>query len=81
MLASVSDADMEDIITKLVELAKDGDVSAAKLLFDRVFGKPTTGPQTPSVAIQQNFASESPGDGKRLAQAIVERIRAERQSR
>ena len=36
---SVSRHDLDEIISALVEKAKDGNVQAAKLLFDRLFGK------------------------------------------
>jgi hypothetical protein len=41
--------DMQDIIDKLVELAKDGDVQAAKVLLDRVC--PTLKPQAMPVNV------------------------------
>ena len=38
---SVTKDDLKQIVFALVEKAKEGDVAAAKLLFDRMFGKPT----------------------------------------
>ena len=81
MLSAVSDQDIADVTQKLIALAKGGDVSAAKLLFDRCMGKPTVPQQTPTIAVQQNVQLSQPGDGRRLAQAVVARIRAERQAR
>ena len=40
MLASVSEQDMTAIISRLVQLAKDGDVRAIKEVLDRTRGKP-----------------------------------------
>ena len=39
MLSAVSEDDMQQIIRKLVSLAKNGDVAAAKAVLDRVFGR------------------------------------------
>ena len=39
LLNSVSDEDMQAIVTKLVSLAKAGDLAAAKLLLDRTTGR------------------------------------------
>lgn len=39
MLAAVSEDDMRAILTKLVELAKDGHVPAAREVLDRCLGK------------------------------------------
>jgi hypothetical protein len=36
---SVTKNDLDEIVNALVEKAKSGDVQAAKLLFDRLFGK------------------------------------------
>ena len=33
-------ADLRDVVKRLVDAAKGGDVSAAKLLFDRLLGPP-----------------------------------------
>ncbi len=38
LLKSVSVADLKDVVKKLVDAAKAGDVSAVKLLFDRLLG-------------------------------------------
>ena len=46
---SVSRHDLDEIISALVERAKGGDVQAAKLLFDRIFGKQTANTQHPPV--------------------------------
>lgn len=48
---SIAD-DMPDIISKLVELAKEGDVQAAKVLLDRVC--PTLKPQTMPISVPVN---------------------------
>lgn len=39
MVGTVTEQDMRDITAKLVQLARSGSVAAAKLLFDRLFGK------------------------------------------
>ena len=39
MLSAVTEDDVKAVVGKLVALAKDGDVPAIKLLFDRVLGK------------------------------------------
>ncbi len=38
LLQAVSAADLRRIVKRLVDAAKDGDVAAAKLLFDRLLG-------------------------------------------
>ncbi len=40
MLAAVSDKEMKAIVKKLVELAKRGNVPAAKEVLDRCLGRP-----------------------------------------
>jgi len=39
-LNNVSEEDMKDVVLKLVELAKNGDMQAIKELLDRTLGKP-----------------------------------------
>jgi len=39
LMKAVSEKDVRDVAKALVTAAKDGDVQAAKLLFDRVIGK------------------------------------------
>ena len=41
LLDAVSEDDMRAVIQKVVEQAKQGDVMAARVLFERVLGKPT----------------------------------------
>jgi len=41
LLDAVSEDDMRAVIAKVVEHAKQGDVMAARVLFERVLGKPT----------------------------------------
>lgn len=38
-LEAVTAADIRDVVLKLLELAKDGDVAAAREVCDRIFGK------------------------------------------
>ena len=40
LLESVTDADLKSVVSKLVTMAKGGDLAAIKELFDRVLGKP-----------------------------------------
>lgn len=40
LIEAVSPADMRAIVAALIEKAKTGDVIAARVLFDRVLGKP-----------------------------------------
>ena len=40
LLKAVSAADLEDMAQKLVKAARNGNVAAAKLLFDRLLGPP-----------------------------------------
>jgi hypothetical protein len=40
LLDAVTPDDMREIVRKLVSLAKDGDTIAARILFDRVLGRP-----------------------------------------
>lgn len=42
LLESVTEADLRAIVAKLVERAKQGDLVAARGLFDRIFGRPTS---------------------------------------
>lgn len=49
VLASVNSSDIKTVIRKLVEMSKNGDVQAAKLLLDRACGKLTTGGTVPEV--------------------------------
>lgn len=41
MLAAVTAGDVKAIIKKMITRAKQGDMIAAKLILDRVFGRPT----------------------------------------
>ena len=41
MLAAVTAGDIKAIIKKVITKAKQGDMIAAKLILDRVFGRPT----------------------------------------
>ena len=43
LLNAVSENDMREIIEALVAKAKEGDIAAARTLFDRVLGKPVEG--------------------------------------
>ena len=65
MLSAVTEDDVKAVVGKLVLLAKDGDVSAIKLLLDRVLGK--------VVAVDEPPAS-SPERAAKIA-VIAERIR------
>jgi len=38
---AVTQDDINEVVAKMLEQAKDGDAAARKELFDRVFGKPT----------------------------------------
>ena len=40
MIDAVTDADMQVVIAAIVQQARDGDLAAAKLLFDRTLGPP-----------------------------------------
>lgn len=40
LLSAIEEADISAVIRKLVEQAKSGDVSAAKVLLERIFGRP-----------------------------------------
>ena len=40
LLKAVSVADLQAVVKRLIDAAKGGDVSAAKLLFDRLLGPP-----------------------------------------
>ena len=37
---TVTEQDMQDVIRALVDAAKGGDIQAARILFDRILGKP-----------------------------------------
>ena len=56
------EADMPDVIRKVVELAKEGDMSAAKLLVDRVI--PTIRPvEMPRITIPAGSSLVERGEG------------------
>jgi hypothetical protein len=40
LLNAVTEDDVKEIVRKLVSLAKDGDTVAARILFERVLGRP-----------------------------------------
>ena len=65
MLSAVTEDDVKAVVGKLVALAKDGDVPAIKLLFDRVLGK--------VVAVEEPPVS-SPERAAKIAE-LAERIR------
>lgn len=74
MLEAVTDDDMRDVVAKLVELAKGGDVKAIQLLMDRTIGKPDSGPM---VAVQHNV-QRTDAERREAMLRIIHRIRAER---
>jgi hypothetical protein len=41
LLKSVKPSDLKKVLEKMIELATEGDVQAAKLIFDRIFGSPS----------------------------------------
>jgi hypothetical protein len=59
LLDSVSDDDLRAIIAKLVEMAKDGDLAAARELLDRMLGKPKS-----TVEIEQAELAEAEIDAE-----------------
>ena len=72
MLSTVTEDDMAAVVTKLVALARGGDVPAIKLLLDRILGK--------IVAIEEPPASWTPEQRAAKTAGIVERIRRLRQA-
>ena len=80
MLSAITTEDITDVMQTLLGMARAGDLSAIKLLLDHTAGKPTTPQQTPTIAAQPTVQLSQPGDGRRLAQAVVERIQRERRS-
>ena len=72
MLETITEDDLRAVVTKLVALAKAGNLGAAKLLFDRVLGK--------IVAIEEPPASWTPEQRAAKTAGIVERIRRLRQA-
>ncbi len=77
LLAAVSGKDCREVIKKLVEMAKAGDVPAAKLLFDRVLGQAEATSKI-SVDSEQTTVVEVVFDGNwygnetRIREAIAE---------
>ena len=67
LLSAVSEDDMRAVVGKLVALAKDGDVPAIKLLFDRVLGK--------VVVIEEPPVSHTPKQMAEKKAELSERIR------
>ena len=53
MLNAVSDEDLNEIVTNLIEQAKRGDPQAIKILFDRLFGSPTSSPDPDKVHLEE----------------------------
>ncbi len=65
MLAAITEADIEAIVAKLIDMSRDGSLPAMKLLFDLI-GKPVDGAVMPS---------EPAGDKAERIQQIAARIR------
>lgn len=66
LLSAVTAVDVRKIVKKLVELAKDGNLDAAGLLFDRVFGK---APQ--ALAIAEVTEDVSGGGGRHGVRVVT----------
>ena len=66
MLRTVKPSDLADIIKKLIELAKDGDIAAAKLVLERTLGKQSMVDSVP-VDVPQDQQSEGERRQKALA--------------
>lgn len=58
LLDAVSEDDMREVIAKVVEQAKEGDVTAARVLFERVLGKPTEADFVARLERIESFLSE-----------------------
>ncbi|MCX7386564.1 MAG: hypothetical protein NTX48_07850 [Planctomycetales bacterium] len=77
MMAAVSDDDMREVVAKLVDLAKSGDVPAIKLLMDRCLGKvPSPEPAVAIQVVNNQPAEDDRGRVMRIAQSVLERRRA-----
>ena len=54
LIRAVTVSDLRDVVSKLLEQAKSGDLVAMRLLFDRVLGQPLTIP-LPSPTMQETL--------------------------
>ena len=68
VLYAVKPNDIKQVIEKLVELAKDGDINAAKLLFDRALGKPSA---TTAATDEAAAALDAESDGTIKERALT----------
>ncbi len=68
MLEAVTEDDMKAIVKNLVELAKGGDLAAAKELFDRVFGK---APAAAHDVVEHVFPNQSTAEERRAMYARI----------
>ncbi len=62
LIEAVTPADIQKIVAAIVKRAADGDLTAAKLLFDRVFGKTRIKPAAPVVESAEREPSDLPAD-------------------
>jgi hypothetical protein len=79
LLEAVEPDKLKAIVLSLVQQALDGDVAAARLVLERLCGKPEASTTTPTVAIQNVLsAGQSESAGRGLAMKIAQRIQSER---
>lgn len=79
LLEAVEPDQLRAVVLKLVEQALAGDVAAARLVLERLCGKPEASTTAPTVAIQNVLsAGQSESAGRGLAMKIAQRIQSER---
>jgi len=62
MYGAVTEADIKAVVIKLVEQAKSGDMTAARILFSRVFGRPLEADILERIEELENQAREAQCD-------------------
>ena len=66
MFAACSPQDVREIVGKLVQQAKDGDVQAARTLLDRLFGRPREAASDVSIELPDLNSAEQIHQATRL---------------
>ena len=72
MQAAVSEDDIRDIVEALVTRAREGDVKAATLLFDRLFGRPHQSRETQPMVFDDNGGEIVFDDGGETTENKIE---------
>lgn len=76
LLAAVTPDDLACVAARLLEMAKEGDLNAAALLFDRLLGKPMTAQETELYTFEYDRADYEEDDFTRSMDNRTAQIRA-----